>query len=212
MPSMTRKQMIDFLSDHFRYHTMNSLNNATSYARCVKLNRLSFPSAEVRDRAYDLLNAEDSFVLSGVNGRIRQFDESYDHQYQIGFNGRSGGYMVLYQGGRKPSEYKTICRSCGQRNYQAHTTVCGLCHSENMVPYTGFDVFIRPGRGMDVDMDFDCWETASLRDRVRLVKAFDRCCDDCVKLFIQFAAENEAVEKTVQVPKQIVVVRPINKE
>ena len=41
MPSMTRKQMIDFLSDHFRYHTMNSWNNATSYARCVKLNRLS---------------------------------------------------------------------------------------------------------------------------------------------------------------------------
>ena len=24
MPSMTRKQMIDFLSDHFRYHTMHS--------------------------------------------------------------------------------------------------------------------------------------------------------------------------------------------
>lgn len=32
-----REEMVKFLTSHFRYHTMNSWNNATSYAHNVKL-------------------------------------------------------------------------------------------------------------------------------------------------------------------------------
>jgi len=39
-------------------------------------------------------------------------------RYTIGSNGRSGGYLVLYQGEYYDPGYKSRCRACGQLNYQ----------------------------------------------------------------------------------------------
>ena len=89
----------EYLRDHFRYHTMNYWNNSTSYAHCVKIARLPLTD-EQRTRAYEML--EVPLVFEDINRIINDWEAEQDFKWQIGFNGRSSGYLVLYQGGRGP--------------------------------------------------------------------------------------------------------------
>lgn len=111
----SRAEMIAFLRGHFRYYTMHSVNRSTSYARNVKIHSLGL-TREQRTRAYNLIYAEDAFLE--INERIREFNEEHDYKYQASFNGRSGGYIVLLQGGKEPSGYRSFCTRCGQMNYK----------------------------------------------------------------------------------------------
>jgi hypothetical protein len=54
-----------------------------------------------------------------LSSLLEDFGEKHNWLWQAGVNGRSGGYVVLYQGGIKPSGYKSYCTHCGQKNYQA---------------------------------------------------------------------------------------------
>lgn len=47
---------------------------------------------------------------------LRDFGLEHEMVWQIGQNGRSGGYLVLYQGGRNPSPYQSRCTKCGQQS------------------------------------------------------------------------------------------------
>lgn len=203
--------MIEFLSSHFRYDTMNSWNRATSYARNVKLSRLKFPDNETRNRAYDLLQVEEAF--DDVRWIMQEFAESYGHEWQAGFNGRSGGYIVLYQGGQRDSGYKSYCTSCYQRNYtkvEENSNKCGKCGKPTRRNYDEplMETFTYPGKGVDMDEDFSEWDMYRLRNRVKLVMDFDRMCDRCEQAFINFCKANKAEERTISVPKQIVVAVP----
>lgn len=109
-----RKEMIDFLSHHFRYYTMNSWNRSTSYARNVKIHNLDLTAAQ-RSKAYDMIYAEGTF--DEINMYLEDFAVNHEHKYQAAFNGRSGGYIVMIQGGQKPSGYQSYCTKCGQLNY-----------------------------------------------------------------------------------------------
>ena len=96
MENVTRKEMVDFLKNHFRYDTANSWNKSTSYARNVKIYNLDL-SKELLDKAYGLI-FEDGFndLMDDQYYFLKeQFEEDADG-YSIGFNGRSGGYLVLY--------------------------------------------------------------------------------------------------------------------
>jgi len=106
--------MIAYLSEHFRYYTMNSWNLSTSYAARVKVD--TFVPRDLLSKAYDFLGIDEAF--HDGNDIIREFDERWNHEWQIGSNGRSGGYLVLYHGGQKPSGYKRHCHFCGQQNYR----------------------------------------------------------------------------------------------
>jgi len=108
----TRKDMVAYLTDHFRYYTGNSWNRSTSYAANVKLHRIMPGDLN----GYDFLQTEEAFW----NGRdvIREFEERHKYEWQIFSNGRSSGYLVLYRGGLEPSGYKRWCVSCGQQNYR----------------------------------------------------------------------------------------------
>lgn len=112
----TRKDMIAFLGNHFRYDTMNSWNCGTSFARNIKITRLAFPDRETFNRAFDLLNVEEAF--DEFDEILHEFALRHEYSWQIGRNGRSGGYLVLYSGGKKDTGYKSYCPSCGQRNYK----------------------------------------------------------------------------------------------
>ena len=94
--NLTRKEMIGYLKNHFRYNTANSWNQSTSYARNVKIYNLDL-SKELLDRACDLVFEDGFNELMGdlYCDLINQFEEDVDG-YTIGFNGRSGGYLVLY--------------------------------------------------------------------------------------------------------------------
>lgn len=86
-----RKEMIDFLLHHFRYYTMNSWNVSTSYANNVKIYNLDIP-AEYQDKAYELLEISETFDT--FSELFTEFTAKTG--YTIGFNGRSSGYLVLY--------------------------------------------------------------------------------------------------------------------
>ena len=88
---MSRQRMAA-LSKHFRYDTMSSWNRSTSYARNVKIHNLKLPQ-KVRDKAYEFLDLRESY--EGINALIAEFERSYDWRWQVGFNGRSAGYLVL---------------------------------------------------------------------------------------------------------------------
>ncbi|KKN91220.1 hypothetical protein LCGC14_0220880 [marine sediment metagenome] len=91
----SRKDMIDFLTSHFRYHTMSSWNRSTSYAHCIKLHHLSIPD-DICDTMYDMVfNDEWGNHFSEI---IDLFSMSHDDNWVVGTNGRSGGYLVLYKG------------------------------------------------------------------------------------------------------------------
>jgi hypothetical protein len=111
----TREEMITFLRGHFRYYTMSSVNRLTSYAWNVKIRNLGL-TREQESNAYDLIYVEDTFLE--INERIKEFSEENGYRYQACFNGRSSGYIVLIQGGRKPSGYHSYCAECGQMNYK----------------------------------------------------------------------------------------------
>ena len=90
-----RNEMINFLKNHFRYYTMNSWNCSTSYANNVKLTNLNIPDDKF-DLALDIVTGEVEcidYVLS-VNTLIHEFKQ--ETGYGVGFNGRSNGYLVLY--------------------------------------------------------------------------------------------------------------------
>ena len=92
---METQKKIDFLKNHFRYYTLNSWNLGHSYAANVKLHNLNIPQ-ELQDIAYEAISGESIFW------NFEEFLENFKiaHPgYSIGFNGRSGGYLVLYQDG-----------------------------------------------------------------------------------------------------------------
>lgn len=89
-----REEMIKFLMNHFRYFTMNSWNQQTSYANNVKIPNLEL-SPELKDKAYDFIDAECEEFNDDVTDLITDF--LYDTGYTAAFNGRNNGYLVLYE-------------------------------------------------------------------------------------------------------------------
>lgn len=90
-------EMIDFLRNHETYYTMNSWNLAQAPAHNVKYYNLGLDQ-ETLDKAYSLHTLDGTpFELEMlIVDRIREF--SYEYKFNtIGFNGRSGGYLVLYE-------------------------------------------------------------------------------------------------------------------
>jgi hypothetical protein len=83
------KQMFNFLRDHFEYYTANSWNGLRSIANNVKLYNLNLSGDW--GTAYDLLaNGE----YETINEMVQMWTEQH-HGFDVVFNGRSGGYLVL---------------------------------------------------------------------------------------------------------------------
>lgn len=194
----TRKGMIEFLSSHFRYNTMNSWNHSSSYAKNIKIHHIQFPNAEIENRAYNLLGVEESFQEFDMI--LQEFAERHNFNWQIGRNGRSGGYLVLHQGYMKKSEYKRRCQDCGQKNYRADAKECGFCHSKNMEDYHGMETGMY-GKSVDQldNTDFEDWNIEDLKDMVKLVRDFDKTCDKAIKAFINFCKEHKVEPKKIMV-------------
>jgi hypothetical protein len=81
--------MFNFLRDHFEYYTANSWNGLRSIANNVKIYNLNLAGDWCV--ALSLLEADD---YDTINMFIQDWER--DHPgYAVGFNGRSGGYLVL---------------------------------------------------------------------------------------------------------------------
>jgi hypothetical protein len=84
------KQMFNFIANHFTYYTMNSWNRTRSIANNVKLYNLGLSGDWCT--ALNLLESDDYFT---INTMIEDWEREHPG-YSVGFNGRSGGYLVLY--------------------------------------------------------------------------------------------------------------------
>lgn len=208
----SRKSMVEYLQKHFRYHTMNSWNNSTSYACNLKIYNLGL-KRKVTDKLYDLIQTKEFY--NPINTLIYDFNAAHNYQWQAGFNGRSGGYLVLYQGERKPSGYKSYCSECGQKNYKSVSeddNICGWCGepARNDFTATHMNIHTFPGRDTDQGEDFEDWDMDSLRRRVKLVQEFDLLADSIVAEAVYMAENYEVEEKTFYVPQTRKVMACIN--
>lgn len=191
----SRAAMTNFLENHFRYYTSNGYNCSRSYACNMKIYELGF-DIETESKLLDMLDTEEA-----CNTRyqlMQNFGADHNFLWQAGMNGRSGGYLVLYQGEKKPTGHKSYCTDCGQMNFttvEETGNVCGKCGRPSRANICGahMQVNIFPGRGTDDDADFTCWSMDDLRERVRLVQEFDRLADYMVQEAV-FLAQNYTVQ------------------
>ena len=95
----SRREMTDYLRNHFRYSTMNSWNHATSYACNLKIYGLGL-DPEIESKLYDMLDTREFLLMR--QEALYLFNAVHNFRWQAGFNGRSGGYLILYQGDLMP--------------------------------------------------------------------------------------------------------------
>lgn len=198
----SRAEMTAYLSGHFRYNTMNSWNRSTSYACNMKLYKLGLDRG-TEDKLWDIIQVPEFYER--LNERIEDFNWQHNYLWQAGWNGRSGGYLVLYQGGTKPSRYRSYCTKCGQKNYTSIAETgnwCGVCNEEARVDYIKppMQIFSFPGRDVDMDEDFEDWSLYELQQRTELVQEFDRLADDIVAEALYIAQNHSVEERTVYMP------------
>ena len=109
----------------------------------------------------------------------QQFGIEHDYRWQVGMNGRSGGYLVLYQG---------EVRTDGDGKKQV------VCY---------------PGRSTDDGEDFEDWTTSEIRRRVRLVQSFDKLADALVQQAVDMTKHYSVEEEEYLVPQVRKVLVPI---
>jgi len=208
-----KETMRKFLRKHFRYNTMNSWNRSTSYANNIKLHNVDKPDDVDNDAWWEILWTTD--WQNQLSDLLENFGRRHEWQWQAGINGRSGGYVVLYRGGIKPSGYKSYCTHCGQKNYQdvpeGEIGICGRCDTKARVNFkqTHMQVFSWPGKDVDMHESFEDWTLGELRQRVELVQDFDRLCDDIVSAYCEICKNYRISEEEILVPKTIKVLEPV---
>ena len=193
----SRTSMTGFLTNHFRYDTTTSWKCSTSYACNMKLYKLGLP-ASLEDKLFDMLEVPEFY--EPINQLRKEFAEAHDYLWQACFNGRSGGYLVLYQGGQRPTGHRSYCTRCGQRNFTpvAETGIrCGRCGAYARVDFKQLpmEAFAYPMRGIDDSEDFEDWSLWDLQQRTDLVQEFDRLADAIVDAGIEMAETFEVREE-----------------
>jgi len=192
---------------------MNSWNRSTSYANNIKLYKIDKPRDIDEDSWCEMLTITQ--WQEKLSDLLEEFGGAHNWHWQAGINGRSGGYIVLYQGGIKPSGYESYCTHCGQRNYQkvpeGQKGVCGRCEAKTRVNFTKthMQIFTWPGRNTDMGEDFHGWGIEELRQRVKLVQEFDQLCDSVVDEYISVCRNYRITEEEIFVPETIKVLEPV---
>lgn len=83
------------------YYTLNSWNKSKSLAYNMKIYNLT-ENKEILENLYELLENKKGYLLrQKINNLISKFDFENNYEWQAGFNGASGGYLVLYSGGER---------------------------------------------------------------------------------------------------------------
>ncbi len=126
-------------------------------------------------------------ALEDITQIMRDFEVDHDYEWQIGFNGRSGGYIVQYKGFKKVDMHtKTICNYCGIHTGYAEEMPCKMSGCPGTLKKIGHPVYrigMYPRKGIDMDDDFEDWSDDTLEIRYDLVKEFDRMVDGCIAQF-----------------------------
>ena len=209
----SKDSMVSFLKNHFRYHTLNSWNLSTSYAHNVKIYNLPLTS-EQKDKLYNMLDVPEFY--DRIMEILYKFAKEHNYYWQAGFNGKSGGYIVLYQGCSKPSEYKSYCTDCGQRNFKTVEETgncrCGRCGSDGRINYDTPPLEISKyiGKPTDMNEDFEDLDIYELKKRTKLVESFDKMCDDIFDEVVRMLETYDVEEKVIYTPKTVKVLKSVS--
>lgn len=157
------KQMWNFLHDHYQYYTMNSWNGIKSIANNVKVYNLKLSGNCYN--ALTFLQDDDYFT---VNMMISDWEADHPN-YRVGFNGRSGGYLVLY-------------------NNDNNGTVLPdeVAYNDD---YEGYKEMCREYFGSVKDARY------KLVEAVKLVQDFDKLCDQLRDYCNELSIKSYAVEE-----------------
>ena len=165
-----------------RYNTMNSWNNATAPAYNLKVYNVI--DNDLQDKVYEMIQTDDFY--DEISYMICEFDIEHSYEYQAGFNGRSGGYLVLYNGGKKTAYYTKkdfnngsvyIADGLGWRDYEEAKEL-NLVDREIII-----SVYTQPGQGI---------EEGEVSGKV--LRSFRKLAVDIVK-HTEYLAKNSSVTK-----------------
>lgn len=208
----SRKEMVSFLENHFRYYTMNSWNGCSSYAHNVKINNLLLTS-EQEDKFFELIG--EGLLSEFWNDVEELFIEEFRNETwcTVGTNGRSGGYLVLYDCEKEQLDYKSRCRYCGQLNYktveESGNCRCGNCGKDERVNLQNqlyrWKTLVH---SIDKDEDFNDkeeWPMDKLKERVELVQKFDKLCDDIRDYLIEFLDSHEIEDEEYIATRKVLI-------
>ena len=169
------KSMFEFINNHFTYYTLNSWNGLQSIANNMKLYNLGLEGdwTTVLDYLYD---EED---IGGIGFQIRDLVDEWEANhpgYSLGWNGRSGGYLVIHNHDR--------------RN--------GTVNFRNILPedLTGFDNY---EEFKETIKDYYGWNVKDmvpeLREYTQLIRDFDKLCEDLRDLANEYSTLDYEAEK-----------------
>lgn len=140
------KQMFEFLKSHYTYDTMNSWNGLKSIANNVKIYNLGLDGDHWNALRY--LKDDNYF---NINMMIEDWEAEHPN-YTVGFNGRSGGYLVLYNKKGNGNVLPHVITDA--EDYEAFKEDCTYY-------YGGVKYFLN-----------------ELREYTKLVQDFDKLCDE----------------------------------
>lgn len=165
------KSMWNFLHDHFIYYTMNSWNRSQSIANNVKLYNLDLEGDWTVAMKYLLDETDCAGLQSEIDCMLRDFVEEYPWT-SVFFNGRSGGYLVL-----------------GTKN--SNGSVLPDC-------VTDYDCY----EDFKADMKDKYYRVSDfyreIRDTVKVVRAFDKLCDQLRDLVNDYSKRSFDADKLEQ--------------
>jgi len=171
------KSMFNFINEHFKYWTMNSWNRLESIAHNVKLYNLGLDGDWCT--ALDYLTDENDIgdLQFEISMRIRDWEKD-NPGYTLGFNGRSDGYLVIYN-----------MEKDGRVNFR------------NILPesLTGYDTYEEWKASLK---DNWCGYTENvsdyigeLREYTQLIRNFDKFCDELRELVNEYSKMDYEADK-----------------
>ena len=167
------KSMWNFLKEHFTYNTLNSWNRQTSVANNVKLYNLNLDGDWTVAMKYMFDESDSGGLQDMIDSEIQAFNEEHYPLYRAGFNGRSNGYLVLYDSDNNCS----VLPNC-------------VSEYEN---YEDFKEAVKSG--------WNCWNVKDfkkeLRGAVELVRDFDKLCDKLRDIVNGYSLRSFDVDKLV---------------
>lgn len=170
------KSMWNFLKNHYTYYTMNSWNRSQSIANNVKLHRLDLDGDWTVAMRYLFDEADAGLLQMHIEDEIREFVAENPY-YEVFFNGRSGGYLVISE-------------------KQGRGSVLPEC-VEEFDTYEEFKEEVKAGWNYWNVKDFN----RELREAVEIVREFDKLCDrlrDLVNEYSKRSFEMDKLEQAVE--------------
>ena len=167
------KSMWNFLKNHYTYYTMNSWNRSQSIANNVKLYSLKLDGDWTVAMRYLFDEADAGLLQMCIEDEIREFVDENPY-YEVFFNGRSGGYLVISE-------------------KQGHGSVLPSCVNDYDT-YEDFKQGVKDSWYEERVSDY----ARELREAVEIVREFDKLCDRLRDIVNEYSMRSFDVDKLEQ--------------